>query len=48
MTYQIKGANVTLFLSAEEIGEVVDALELCDPGSEVLAALKEYRQEEFA
>jgi hypothetical protein len=48
MTYQIKGAKVTLTLSAEEIGEVIDALELVDSESELLSAFRQYREEEFA
>ena len=37
-----------LELSAEEIKEVIEALELCAPSSELLAAFRQFRKEEFA
>ena len=48
MKYKVKGSNVTLELSAEEIKEVIEALELCAPSSELLAAFRQFRKEEFA
>ena len=48
MKYRVIGANVELELSAEEIGEVIDALETVDVDSELLAAFQQYREEEFA
>jgi hypothetical protein len=48
MKYKIEGANVTLELSAEEINEVIEALELCAPDSELLGSFRQFRKEEFA
>jgi hypothetical protein len=39
---------VTLELSAEEINQVIEALELCAANSELLAAFRQSRKEEFA
>jgi len=48
MKYKVKGSNVTLELSAEEINEVIEALELFAPHSEVLTAFRQFRKDEFA
>jgi hypothetical protein len=48
MKYKVKGSSVTLELSAEEINEVIEALESFAPNSEVLAAFRQFRKEEFA
>jgi hypothetical protein len=48
MTYKIRGETVTLSLSAEEVGEVIDALQLVDPDSTLLADWQKFRKEEFA
>jgi hypothetical protein len=48
MKYKVKGSSVTLEISADEINEVIEALELCKPNSELLAAFQQFRKEEFA
>jgi hypothetical protein len=48
MTYKIAGHNVTLKLTAEELGEVITALSLTAPDSELLQAFQEFRAEEIA
>jgi hypothetical protein len=48
MTYQIEGSNVSLSLSADEMNEVIEALELAGADSELLEAWQEFRKEEFA
>jgi hypothetical protein len=47
MTYEIVGYNVTLSLSAEEVNEVIAALEQVQPGSGLLEAWYEFRKQEF-
>ena len=44
----VDGENVTLSLSAEEVGEVIEALELVNPGSALLADWQEFRKAEIA
>jgi hypothetical protein len=44
----IDGSNVTLNLSAAEMNEVIEALELTGSNSELLEAWQEFRREEFA
>ena len=48
MTYVIEGSNVSLSLSAEEVGEVIESLELTTSNSELLQAWYEFREAEFA
>lgn len=48
MNYTVNGAQVDLSLSAEEVGEVIEALEQVAPESEVLEAFQQFRREEFA
>jgi hypothetical protein len=48
MTYEIVGSNVSLSLSADEMNEVIEALELANADSELLEAWQEFRKEEFA
>jgi len=48
MTYEIVGSNVSLSLSADEMNQVIEALELTDGNTELLEAWQEFRKEEFA
>jgi hypothetical protein len=48
MTYEIVGSNVTLSLSADEINDVIEALETNGTNPELLEAWYEFRKEEFA
>jgi len=38
MTYEVEGSNVTLSLSADELNEVIDALETVNSESKLLEA----------
>jgi hypothetical protein len=44
MTYEIEGSNVTLSLSADELNEVIDALETVNSESKLLEAWYEFLQ----
>jgi hypothetical protein len=48
MTYVIEGSNVALNLSADEMNEVIEALETNGSNPELLEAWYEFRKEEFA
>jgi hypothetical protein len=48
MTYRIKGKILNIQLTEEEVGEIVAALQLADPRSEVLEAFRQFQREEFA
>ena len=48
MTYEIVGANVSLTLSADEMDEIIDALETVNSESKLLEAWWDFRKEEFA
>jgi hypothetical protein len=48
MTYQVAGETVTMTLSAAEVTEVVEALELVNPDSALQANWQQFRTEEFA
>ena len=48
MTYEIVGSSVSLTLSAEEVTEVIESLELTTSNSELLEAWYAFRKEEFA
>ena len=44
LTYEIGGSNVTLSLSADELNEVIDALETVNSESKLLKAWYEFLQ----
>jgi hypothetical protein len=48
MKYKIRGSVVTLTLDGDEITEIIEALELRNPESELLNAFRQYREQEFA
>ena len=48
MRYEIVGSTVKLTLSADEMHEIIDALETVNSESKLLEAWWEFREEEFA
>jgi hypothetical protein len=44
MIYEVEGSNVTLSLSADELNEVIDALETVNSESKLLEAWYEFLQ----